>query len=300
MTMDDIAAQGGKKPSRRKRVRRDDANFASHELEHGRRQRSDPHAWFASVEQSQRMGQSDLSSLDPGPIVAQLLADRRERVLFAGQSARETTATLTEAPSSVDGAPVVATIAVDSNVDFTVGTLVLRPPDRFDGLFEATRVFDLRDGVTKDLRLIRFSAANVKSHYVWGRICGRGLYAAITLPFDLASLVALSTLSSLALPMARSSERDRLSTARAITRAVTRATAPNRRGRTALSPHGLATHLRRRGVPAPSVEAPSVSYGDPTEEVLDRLAGRFAQSPLLPEIQILLDIDRQRSAPWFG
>jgi hypothetical protein len=275
--------------------------FANRELEHGRRQRIDPRVVMSAAEQSAGMNETDLSALDPGPAVARLLVERDARVLFAGAGASKTVARLADPPPSIAGAPVAATVSVESEIDFTVGTIVMRPPDRVDGLFDTSRVFDLRDGVTQDLRLVGVSAVNLRNRYIWARICGRGLYAAVMLPIDLASLVALTTLKTLALPMARASERERLATARSVTRAVQRSLGPSTAGRRRVSHHEVAVDLRRHGTPAPVGELElEHRAGREIAAGLDRLAGRFAANPLIPEIQILLDLDRARSTPWFG
>jgi hypothetical protein len=283
--------RGGRRPER--------DGFRDHE--HAHAVAGDPvdiAAWRKALDHRDSVPLADLSTLDPGPRIASILDGREEGVLFVGLAAKGVTARLVEAEPTLDGAPIVRTIAVDSDVDFTVGTVVIKMPDLREAEFipETTRVFDLKDGKTEDPRLIKFSAVGPASKYVWARICGRGLYSAIALPIDLASLTVLISLKALAHPMSGESQRARLTVARSIAGAVAR-TSTDRRRRGAIARGDLARAVQLQGLPVPFFDAGVESA---SREALDQLAGRFATNPFLPEVQILLDMDRERSQPWSG
>jgi hypothetical protein len=288
-----------REPKRRHSIPRDDGDgFRKHEYEHAASgQRADLETWMAIQRHRDTMPHADLSMLDPGPQIAALLDGRDEGVLFMGPGAESVTARLTEPPDSIQGAPVVATIEVESDPEFVVGTIVIRMPD-LNGtrIGPATvRVFDLKDGIG-DPRLIRFSAVGPFSKYVWARICGRGRYAAIGLDSDHITLSALDALKGLALPFSGVGERTRLSVARTIIRSLAKARIDmGKRGRTTRA--DLTMALLRAGLPAASfdTEMEPARSGE-----LDRLAERFAANPFLPEIQILMESDRERTDPWSG
>ena len=287
--------------SKRRRSKRKptEESFREHEYEHASsRLPVDYEEWQAALQHRAEMPHADMSTLDPGPRIAALLDERREGVLFMGDAARNVTARLTDTPKSILESPVLATVDVATDVDFTVGTLVIQMTgvEQRGGILETTRLFDLGDGLATDARLIKFSAVGPLSRYLWARICGRGLYSAIALPFSVASLTALLVLKTLAVPLAGAGQRTRLATARAVTRPLAKSLQSGQGRRRLVDRADLLEAIRLAGIPQPFFD----SEDDRTDEDLDRLAGRFAANPFLPEIQILMDLDRERSAAWSG
>jgi hypothetical protein len=273
------------------------SSFREHEFKHASGLDVDNEAWQTMQDQRRAMPHVDLSMLDPGPRVAAILDHRDEGVLFMGEAAEAVTVRLTEPADTIRDAPVVATAEVSSEREFLVGTIVLRMPN-LEGTHiapETIRVFDLGDG-RSDPRLIRFSGIGLLNSYVWARICGGGLYVAVGLNQALTSISVLTILKSLAIPATGMSERSRGSLARTIVRALSRA--PFDTGKPGSPTRGdLILHFHRQGLPVPFFDS-ITDREDP--EALDRLADRFAANPLLPEIQILMDLDRQRTSPWSG
>ena len=276
-----------------------DESLREHEFKHASATLPvDYEAWRTALAHREQMPHVDMSMLDPGPRIAALLDGRSEGVLFMGEAAEHVTARLTDAPEAILQSPVLATVDVVTDVDFTVGTLVIGMSglDHRVGITETARLFDLGENLATDVRLVKFSAVGPLSQYLWARICGRGLYSAIALPFSVASLVALLTLKTLAVPLASAGQRTRLATARAVTRPLAKSMQAGRGRRRRVDHADMLEAIRLAGIPQPFFDTDE----DRADEDLDLLAGRFAANPFLPEIQILMDLDRERSAAWSG